>query len=365
MAFLANFSNHKPVGGTRLMDPKTLIGSSSAMLDLLELTSRLAPLTKPVVIWGERGTGKELICERLHFLSQRWDKPLIKVNCAALNDNMLESDLFGHEAGAFTGAQQRRHGKFQRADGGTIFLDEIASASPRLQEKLLRLVEYGEYEPLGSQQTLQVDVRIIAATNENLGQLSQENKFRADLLDRLSFEVVQIPPLRERSADIINLAEHFAISFTARLKRELFSGFTPQAKQDLLGYPWPGNVRELRATVERSVFRQPDANRPVAKITFSPFAVAPPAANSLPAPTPREQGSPPAAPHAPYDFNSQVAAYEKSLLRASLHTNGFNQTQTAKDLQLSYHQLRNYLRKYPEILLTKTPSAHNHQQQTT
>ncbi len=170
-----------------------LLGEANSFLEVLEQVSRLAPLDKPVLVIGERGTGKELIANRLHYLSSRWQGPFISLNCAALNDNLLDSELFGHEAGAFTGASKRHPGRFERADGGTLFLDELATAPMLVQEKLLRVIEYGELERVGGSQPLQVNVRLVCATNADLPQMVEEGHFRADLLDRLAFDVVQLP----------------------------------------------------------------------------------------------------------------------------------------------------------------------------
>ena len=185
------------------------VGSSLAFLDAVERASRAAPLNRPVLVIGERGTGKELIAERLHHLSGRWAGPLVTMNCAALPENLIEAELFGHEAGSFTGAAKTRHGRFEEADGGTLFLDELATLSSPAQDRLLRAVEYGEITRIGASKPIQVDVRIVAATNEHLPRLVDQGRFRADLLDRLSFEVVTLPPLRVRKGDIPLLAEHF------------------------------------------------------------------------------------------------------------------------------------------------------------
>ena len=176
----------------------TLIGQSNSFLEVLDQVSQIAPLNKPVLIIGERGTGKELIAARLHYLSKRWQQSYIKMNCAALNDNLLESELFGHESGAFTGANKRHLGRFEQANQGTLFLDEIANTSVLTQEKLLRVIEYGEFERVGGAKTIHTDVRLVAATNEDLPTLAKKGKFRADLLDRLAFDVITLPPLRER-----------------------------------------------------------------------------------------------------------------------------------------------------------------------
>ena len=188
-------------------DAPQLIGEAPAWLAALEHVSRVAPLDRPILVIGERGTGKELIGERLHFLSRRWEGPFVKVNCAALSEELLDSELFGHERGAFTGATERRAGRFELANGGTIFLDEIATASSRVQEKLLRIIEYGEYQRLGGEKVLTTDVRVTAATNVDLPALVDEGKFRADLLDRLAFDVITLPPLRARGQDASLLAD--------------------------------------------------------------------------------------------------------------------------------------------------------------
>ena len=169
---------------------REVLGSSDIFLEMMEKASRLAKINRPVLIFGERGTGKELVAERLHFLSGRWDQPFVKVNCAALSENLLEAELFGYEQGAFTGAQRSKDGKFTRANGGTIFLDEIANASLPFQEKLLRVIEYGEFEKVGGTKTLEVDIRVVAATNDDLRIKVKQGTFRADLFDRLCFKGV-------------------------------------------------------------------------------------------------------------------------------------------------------------------------------
>jgi len=186
------------------------LGQSEPFLDFQERLSRVAPVNRPVLLVGERGTGKELAASRLHFLSNRWQGPLVALNCAALSPTLIESELFGYERGAFTGAQQRRVGRFEAADEGTLFLDEIGTIPLEVQEKILRVVEYGTFERVGSPQSVEVDVRIIAATNADLGGLVERGRFKQDLLDRLSFEVLCLPPLRDRREDILLLARHFA-----------------------------------------------------------------------------------------------------------------------------------------------------------
>ncbi|HVO01794.1 MAG TPA: phage shock protein operon transcriptional activator, partial [Candidatus Cybelea sp.] len=319
-------------------EPPALLGSDPAFLTVLEQVSRLAPLDRPALVIGERGTGKELIAERLHYLSRRWDGPFVKVNCAALSESLLETELFGHEAGAFTGARLRHRGRFERADGGTLFLDEIAAASARVQEQVLRVIEYGEYERVGGERVLSADVRVIAAANVDLPALAAEGKFRADLLDRLAFDVVTLPPLRARRGDIIDLANAFALAMTKALGLPLFPGFAPEAERALLRHAWPGNVRELRNTVERAVYRHLPSQEPIAEMALDPFAspwrpgAAAIAVAPLEAPLPR-------------DFTTAVAELERDLVGRALKQCDGNQGAAAQRLGLGYHQFRRLLRK--------------------
>ena len=333
------------------------VGSSLAFLDAVERASRAAPLNRPVLVIGERGTGKELIAERLHHLSGRWAGPLITMNCAALPENLIEAELFGHEAGSFTGAAKTRHGRFEEADGGTLFLDELATLSSPAQDRLLRAVEYGEITRIGASKPIQVDVRIVAATNEHLPRLVEEGRFRADLLDRLSFEVVTLPPLRARAGDIPLLAEHFGRRMAAELEWGNWPGFTAEAMHSLEHYAWPGNVRELRNVVERAVYRAEDPEREIGAIQFDPFHSpwAPPDSASG---QPEEQGIATVQPLAPAaaaplsppsdvsDLRGAVNAYERGLLEEALAKSRFNQRATATALGLSYDQLRHALKRH-------------------
>lgn len=345
----------------RLRDSDNLIGESNSFLEVLEQVSRAATLHKPVLIIGERGTGKELIAARLHFLSSRWQQPYLQLNCAALNDNLLESELFGHESGAFTGASKRHEGRFERAHQGTLFLDELANTSSLVQEKLLRVIEYGEFERVGGSKAVRVDVRLIAATNEDLPSLVANHKFRADLLDRLAFDVITLPPLRERQEDILLLAEHFAIQMAQELGLPCFAGFSPAAQQALLEYAWPGNVRELKNAIERSLYRASNPSEELATIIFDPFAspwrpstAAPcqPATNvtaDMPASTTNEQAPTTAASldfSTPIDFKEVTQQFEITVIEQAMQHCQFNQKKTAELLGLSYHQLRGYLKKY-------------------
>ncbi|MEO8455158.1 MAG: phage shock protein operon transcriptional activator [Sphingomicrobium sp.] len=336
------------------------IGQSLAFLDAVERASRAAPLNRPVLVVGERGTGKELIAERLHHLSSRWAGPLIVMNCAALPENLIEAELFGHEAGSFTGAAKTRHGRFEEADSGTLFLDELGTLSMPAQDRLLRAVEYGEITRIGASKPINVDVRIVAATNESLPGQVEKGKFRADLLDRLSFEVITLPPLRARQDDVPLLAEHFGRRMAAELDWLNWPGFSARAMASLEAYHWPGNVRELRNAAERAVYRHEDPERPIDQIQFDPFHSpwAPASGNTVQthaaaadAAAPDESPAPlhlvsSAPPPSTNDFRSAVSAYERQLLEDALRRNRFNQRATAAALGLSYDQLRHALKRH-------------------
>ncbi len=347
-----------------------VVGQSGVFLDALERASRAAGLDRPVLVIGERGTGKELVAERLHHLSQRWDHPLVTMNCAALPETLIEAELFGHEAGSFTGATKARVGRFEEADGGTLFLDELGTLSMGAQERLLRAVEYGEVTRIGASRPRRVDVRIVAATNEHLPDRVDAGTFRADLLDRLSFEVVTLPPLRARRSDIAVLAEFFGRRMAAELGRDEWDGFTDEAMELMRAYRWPGNVRELRNVVERAVYRW-ERGGAIGEIEFDPFAspyrpgtARPPTSRSSvapPAPEPsanepsgeavaqRDDDEVAACEVGPSDFKSRVARFERELLAKALADHRFNQRATAEALGLSYDQLRHALRRHDLI----------------
>lgn len=320
-------------------------------MEVLDHVSRVAPLSKPVLIVGERGTGKELIAARLHYLSGRWDQEFLKMNCAAISETLLETELFGHEAGAFTGASKLHKGRFERADRGSLFLDELATTSALVQEKLLRVIEYGEFERVGGSKTLTTDVRLIAATNEDLPTLAANGKFREDLLDRLAFDVITLPPLRARREDIILLGEFFAMNMASDLGMEYFPGFTENAITTLLDYDWPGNIRELKNAIERSVYRASDSGEPVDVITLDPFdsIYRPNASANSPgaeaSSTIESRGSEPVI-EFPMDFKQTIQDYEISLIKQALAQSQFNQKKTAETLGVTYHQLRGYMKKY-------------------
>jgi psp operon transcriptional activator len=322
------------------------IGQSTAFLDAVERASRAAATGRPVLVIGERGTGKELIAQRLHHLSPRWGEPLVTLNCAALPETLIEAELFGHEAGAFTGATRTRAGRFEEADKGTLFLDELGTLSMAAQERLLRAVEYGEVTRIGSSRPLQVDVRIVGATNADLPRCAAEGRFRADLLDRLSFEVITLPPLRAREGDVPELAEYYGRRMATELGWNRWPGFAPAAMEALEAYAWPGNVRELRNVVERAVYRWDDQERAVGHIVFDPFesAWAPSVScGDLAAATPviPNRDAPTTS-----NLRASVEAHERDLVTAALDRHRWNQRRTASALGLSYDQLRHCLKKH-------------------
>jgi len=327
------------------------IGQSGAFLDAVERASRAAPMRRPVLVIGERGTGKELIAERLHRLSNRWEEPLVVMNCAALPETLIEAELFGHEAGAFTGATRMREGRFEEADRGTLFLDELGTLSMGAQERLLRAVEYGEVTRIGSSRPIRVDVRIVAATNEDLPRLAREGRFRADLLDRLCFEVITLPPLRAREGDVSVLCDYFGRRMAAELGWEAWPGFASHVRQQMEDHPWPGNVRELRNVVERAVYRWDNWDEPVGYAQFDPFESPwAPQASSV-AGTPEAMPQPSAEPpHTNYDgisdLRAAVDAHERAIVEHTLGRHRWNQRQAAAALGLTYDQLRHCMRKH-------------------
>ena len=349
-----------------------LIGQSSAWLETLERISLAAPLERPLLVVGERGSGKELIAERAHFLSRRWEGAYVKVNCAALSKDLLDSELFGHEAGAFTGATRRRAGRFEQANGGTLFLDEIATASVEVQEKLLRVIEYGEYQRLGGEDVLTCDVRVVAATNVDLPSLADRGDFRADLLDRLAFDVVTVAPLRARGEDAALLADYFG----QRMARELgrpFPGFSRAAEALFVSHDWPGNVRELKNTAERAVYRVLAARDPddIDKIPVTPDMLDPfsspwrpgsdlgggsrSVAGATRSAEPELSAADiraaldPSHRMAPVNFQRQTAAFERQLLDDALAACDGHQKNAARHLGLTYNQMRGLLRKHDYV----------------
>ncbi|WP_159738854.1 phage shock protein operon transcriptional activator [Vibrio atypicus] len=322
---------------------QNLIGESPAFLAVLDKVSKLAAIERPILIIGERGTGKELIAQRLHYLSKRWDQSLISLNCSTLSEGLIDSELFGHEQGAFTGSKGRHKGRFERAENGTLFLDELATAPLLVQEKLLRVIEYGQYERVGGHELLNANVRLVCATNANLPEMAKNGEFRADLLDRLAFDVIQLPPLRERKEDILLLAEYYAIKMCRELGFEYFVGFSLDAQQSLVDYPWPGNVRELKNVIERAVYQHGQQDAPIENMVFDPFA-----AEWHQEPETEATSVENASINFTFPLNYKQWQEEQDLqiLNAVLEESKFNQRKAAQLLDLSYHQLRGMVRKY-------------------
>jgi psp operon transcriptional activator len=322
------------------------IGQSDAFLQFQEQLSRVARIDRPVLIIGERGTGKELAAARLHYLSTRWQGPLVTLNCAALAGSLLDSELFGHEAGAFTGATSRSKGRFENADSGTLFLDEIANLPLQAQEKILRVVEYGTFDRVGGSRPVEVNVRIVGATNVDLPARARAGAFKEDLLDRLSFEVLTVPPLRVREGDVELLARHFATRMAVSLGLDEQPRFSPQAMSALTRHHWPGNVRELKNVVERSVYRAEHAA--MTEVIFdpflSPYRPAPPLIPDAPVTGKKpEKGG--GHPSLDTPLAKAVQDLEDEYLRAALERSHFNQKQAAAILGMSYHQFRRLYRK--------------------
>jgi psp operon transcriptional activator len=313
------------------------LGQSDAFLEFSEKLSEAARADRPVIIIGERGAGKELAAARLHYLSRRWDGPFNTLNCAALSPNLIESELFGHEAGAFTGAAARRQGRFEAADGGTLFLDEIGNMPLTAQEKILRAVEYGVFERVGGSSPVSVDVRVVAATNADLPGLVDQGKFKADLLDRLAFEVLELPPLREREGDVMLLARHFAARMAIEMGFEDAPDFGPAAEEILTAYSWPGNIRELKNVVERAVYRS--GGGPVTQVVIDPFGAAPPG-------PPESRGE--KIPHG--GLPQAVEELKVRLVNNALEQAGGSQAAAARLLGLTYDQFRGIYRKHKNAL---------------
>jgi len=319
---------------------KEALGESEVFLDFQQHLSRAAKVNRPMLIIGERGTGKELAASRLHFLSERWDRPFVTMNCASLPPGLIESELFGHEAGAFTGASGRRKGRFEEADGGTLFLDEIGLIPMVVQEKILRAVEYGTFERVGSSYTHEVDVRIIGATNDDLPAKCETGKFKEDLLDRLSFEVLFVPPLRVREDDILLLAFHFAARMNRELGRSDDVTFSDDVIDRMVGFHWPGNVRQLKNVVERAVYTCTDGL--IREIKLDPFE------NPF-----AESDSPEGISTADIPVESYKSAMkdlEIDFIRRALKKCGGKQKDAADMMQLTYDQFRGLYRKYGDEL---------------
>jgi psp operon transcriptional activator len=322
-----------------------------------ERLSRVAPVNRPVLLIGERGTGKELAAARLHYLSDRWQAPMVALNCAALSPSLIESELFGYEKGAFTGALQRRVGRFEAAHRGTLFLDEIGSIPLEVQEKILRVVEYNVFERVGGTESVEVDVRILAATNADLKGLARRNRFKQDLLDRLSFEVLFLPPLRERQEDIFLLATHFAGRMALELEWDEIPAFSADAVAALERHSWPGNIRELKNVVERAVYRS-DATV-ITEIDFDPFHSPFVSRESREAEKPAMDVR-----AAETDLSDLLQAPLKEAvwqlkvtrMQTALQKAKYNQKKAARLLGLTYHQFRGLYRRYQARQPETTPA---------
>jgi two-component system NtrC family response regulator len=306
-----------------------IIFKSPKMAELINLAGRIAESKASVLIQGESGTGKELFARLIHTLSPRSHKPLITVNCGALPESIIESELFGHERGAFTGAHQRRIGRFEQADGGSLFLDEIGELSLLVQIKLLRFLQEGEYQRVGGNQNLKADVRIISATNRDLDEGVKKGAFREDLLFRLNVITMKIPPLRERRDDIPALVDYFLRSF-ARENRKKIEGITREAKDLLMKYDYPGNVRELENIIERAVVI---SRGPLISTEDLPFK----SQQLKHTPVADEKGRP---------LRKNIQTLERRLIEEALESAGGNQTHAAAALGLSERMLRYKLKKY-------------------
>ncbi len=337
LALLRAVDHHQVVSRKQQLaaEPQALetaiIGTSAPMLELLEMIGYVAPTEATVLIYGESGTGKELVAEALHYNSDRRSHPFVKVNCAALAESLLESELFGHEKGAFTGAEKRREGKFVQADGGTLFLDEIGETSQAMQVKLLRVLQEHELQRVGGEETIKVDVRIIAATNRKLEEEVARNTFREDLYYRLNVVMLTVPPLRSRVADIPPLVDHFARLFAAKNRRVL-DRITPECLDLLTGYPWPGNVRELENAIERGIILMRGTELTEKSLPLSLQKQA--AMGSKPCPATDDCGP------------VSLLAAEKQLVFKTLEDTGGNKSEAARRLGITRKTLQNKLNRY-------------------
>jgi two-component system, NtrC family, response regulator HydG len=309
-------------------DRRNLIGRSEAMMRLLDMVSQVAPSEATVLITGESGTGKEMIAGAIHYNSVRKNGPFVKINCAAITETLLESELFGHEKGAFTGADRRKEGKFRQADGGTLFLDEVSEMALSMQVKLLRVLQEREITRVGGDEAIKVDVRVIAATNRDLIKEITTGRFREDLFYRLNVVTLQLPPLRERREDIPLLAQHFLKSF-AEKNRKAIKGFSPRAMDRLLRYSWPGNVRELMNTVERDVVLSRSEY-------LDEEALSPILESALPAEEVKQD----------LIADASLESVEKATILKTLDEAGGNKSEAARRLGITRRTLHQKLKKY-------------------
>ena len=315
---------------TEAMAPRPLVGSSAVMEEVRSRIERVARSSATVMICGESGTGKEVVARAMHAASERRDRPMLAVNCAALSENLLESELFGHEKGAFTGADRLRRGRFELADGGTLLLDEISEIAPGLQAKLLRVLQENAFERVGSSLTQQVDVRVVATTNRNLQQAVVEGKFRQDLYYRLNVVPIELPPLRERADDVAELCRHF-LHQVAKRERSVFRHIEPEAVRLLQRYEWPGNVRELQNIVERACILETEPGV-VRAATIEPWL--------------RGTGAAPAAAVAGTLAGTPLADIEKQVILSTLEKFRGHRIKTAGALGIGVRTLGMKLKKW-------------------
>ena len=317
----------------RHFNRQNIIGQSPAMLNLLETVAQVAPSEATVLINGESGTGKELIAGAIHFNSHRKDGPFVKLNCAAITETLMESELFGHEKGSFTGAERRKEGRFYQAHGGSLFLDEVSEMSLTMQVKLLRVLQEREFTRVGGEKTIQVDVRLMAATNKNLPELISKGTFREDLYYRLNVVGLEIPPLKKRREDIPLLAQHFLEVFAVRNSKQI-KGYTPQAMDHLIRYDWPGNVRELMNAVERAVvLSQADflSEKDFTSIAGADTVCSEPGPNTA---------------TFPLDGAAPLEEVEKATILKTLEATGGNKSEAARRLGITRKTLHKKLKAY-------------------
>ena len=307
-----------------ILDTSGIVGTSTVIRDVMRWAERLAAIPRPILIRGERGTGKELLAAFIHAGGNAASGPFVPVNCAVYSDELLASEIFGHEKGAFTGADARRTGCLERAGGGTLFLDEIGNMSMKFQEKMLRVIETLHFERIGGNETLTADVRFISATNADVESMIARGEFRADFYDRVAFETLTLPPLRERREDVPGLVAHFSRLLAEEVPNLEPRAFSPEAMRAMKEYYWPGNIRELKNVVERLLLGE---GEPVIRSAELPREI------SAPAP-------------AGDTFEEKVEAYRQQLILNAWRDNGFSQAKAARHLGMTYHQFRYYFRKY-------------------
>jgi psp operon transcriptional activator len=309
---------------------KNIIGKSSGLLEVLQKAETFAPVPRPLIIRGERGTGKEILALFIHSKSHFHEGPFVAVNCAVFNDELLASELFGHEKGAFTGAVSQRRGCLEKAAGGTLFFDEVGNMSLRFQESLLRVLETKKFERLGGREMLTANARFIFATNADLEAMMVQGDFRKDLYDRIAFVTLTLPPLRQRREDIPLLIAHFTRMLTSEIPNFEPRRFSAQAVRQMIQYYWPGNIRELKNVVERLLLQPGDDMVLTSDLPLEITAAAPAGKN----------------------FNEKVEAFKKHLVLSAWLDSGKNQKKAADKLGVSYDQFRHYFRKYGLNLLS-------------